>query len=151
MSGTVRASPGIPGPVPSSGALARREQEVLPRHGRAPGGVHRTVAAGEVRQLGVERGGAVLVGGDAAVGRDGRPVAGLEVVPEVLGPAEEVDADALTARPYVGDLITEERAEVILAAPQRRRLGTGRGRRRVRPHGGEHLADEALRGPAEQA
>jgi hypothetical protein len=42
------------------------------------------VAAGEVGEFLVERGGAGGVGGDVPVRGDGGPVAGLEVVPEIL-------------------------------------------------------------------
>ena len=39
---------------------------------------------------------------------------------------------------------------MVLAAPHRRRLGTGRRRRRERLHGREHPTDEPVRGPAQQ-
>ena len=54
-------------------------------------------------------------------------------------------------RDDVGHPVAEQLAHVRLVAPQRRRLRTGRRRRRVGLHGREHPADEALRRPAEQA
>src|SRR5215475_10195436 len=98
----------------------------------------------------IERGGQLRVVGYAAVGGDGRPVAGLEVVAEVLRAGELVHADGFAARGDAGNPVAEQRADVVLAAPQRRWLGAWRRRRGVGLHGGEHLADEALGGPAEQ-
>ncbi len=54
-------------------------------------------------------------------------------------------------RSDIGHPIAEQRPDVLLAAPQRRRLRTGRRRRGVRLHGGEQLPDESLRRPVEQA
>ena len=109
------------------------------------------MAPGQVGELGVQRGGPPRIVPDAPVGDDGRAVVGLEVVTEVLGAAEKVDPDGLAPGPDVGDPVAEQFADVVLPAPQRRRLRAGRGRRGVRLHRGEHLADEAFGGPVEQA
>ena len=51
----------------------------------------------------------------------------------------------------IRDPVAEELPNMVFAAPQRRRLGPGRRRRREGLHGGEHLPDEAFGRPAEQA
>src|SRR5271154_4200875 len=114
-----------------------------------PGAV--VVATGEVGEVMVERGGPLRVVGYAAVGGYGRPVAGLEVVAEVLRAGELVHADCFAAGGDAGHPVAEQRADVGLATPQRRWLSARRRRRGVGFHGGEHLADEAFGGPAEQA
>lgn len=72
------------------------------------------VAAGQLGELGVERGDVGGVGGDGVVNGDGRPIAGLEVVTEVLGPGEQIDADGLPPCGDVADPIPEQRPAVIL-------------------------------------
>jgi hypothetical protein len=41
--------------------------------------------------------------GDVPVGGDGGPVAGLEVVPEVLGPGKQADTDGLAPYRHLAD------------------------------------------------
>jgi 1-acyl-sn-glycerol-3-phosphate acyltransferase len=133
----------------AAGLLSRGEDQVFPVHDGGCGAV--IVAAGEVGEFLVKRGGAGRVGGDVPVGGDGGPVAALEVIPEVLGPGEQADADGLAPGRHVADPIAEQCADVIFAAPPWRWLRARRGRRGVRFHDREHLADEAFRSPVEQA
>ena len=90
--------------------------------------------------------------GDGAVHRDGRTVVALEEVAERLARSRTARPGAsAAARTTSVTAVAEQRADVLLVAPQRRRLRAGRRRRRVRLHGREHLPDEALRRPADQA
>ena len=108
--------------------------------------------AGELLELTVQRGDLLRVVGDRPVDRDRRAVVGLEVVAELGRRRRSWSTSSVCLRGRdVGDPVAEQRADVVLVAPQRRRLRAGRRRRRVRLHGGEHLPDEALRRPAEQA
>src|ERR1039457_1081284 len=132
-----------------SALFAGGEEQVFPVHDR--GLRAQVVAAGEVGEVAVERGGSLQVLADAPVGGDGGAVVGLEVVAEFLGAGELVDADGLALGCHIGDLLAEQRADVVFAAPERRRLGAGRRRRSVGLHGGDNLADEAFWGPAEEA
>ena len=109
------------------------------------------VPVAEVGELGIERGGPHRVVGERAVDRDRRAVARLEVVAELGTVAEPVDHEVVAHRLEVVDAVAEQVAHVALGPPERGRLGAGRGWRGVRLHDREHLADEALGGPADQA
>ena len=89
--------------------------------------------------------------GDRLVDRDRGAVDGLEVLAELFRRREVRHRQF----PRLGlqrlDAVTEEGPYVLLAPPQRRRLGAGRRRRRVRLHGREHLTDEPGRCPGDQA
>src|ERR1035441_2128727 len=143
------AGRGRAGSLGWSVSLAGGEQQVLPVHDCRGGAV--VVAAGEDSEIVVEGCGLFGVVGDAPVGGDGRSVAGLEVVAEVFGAGEEADPECFPLCRHVGSRAAEQRADVVLAAPQRGRLRAGWGWWGVGLHGGEHLADEAFWGPAEQA
>src|SRR6266516_2443984 len=73
----------------------------------------------------------------------GRAVVGCPVVADASARPEAVDPDRLLARGDIGDPVGEQRADVVLAAPQRWRLRAGRGRWDVWRHRGEQLSDEA--------
>lgn len=65
--------------------------------------------------------------GDVPVHRDGRTVAGLEVVAEVLRRPELIDAHGVPGCHDVGDVVAEQRPDVFLATPQWRGLRAGGG------------------------
>ena len=125
------------------------EEQVFPVHDGGPGSV--VMVAGEFGECLVEFLGAAGIIGDALVDGDGRAVAGLEVVTEVCGLGEQVNPYRAAPGRDAGDPVAEQLPDVLFATPQRRRLCPGRRRGRIGLHGGEHLADKAVRGPADQA
>jgi len=128
------------------GRLASREQQVLPAHRPCPVGV----APCKLGKISVKRGNPVRVVGNAVVDGDRGSIARLEVVTKLFRLLEVVDTDGLPVRDHIGYAVAEQITNVVLVAPQRRRL-RARGRwRGVRLHGSEHLADEAFRSPAQQ-
>ena len=129
--------------------LAGGEEQVLPVEHRRPGAA--VVTHGQVGQVAVERLDLGGVAADVPVDRDGRSVDALPVLPPRLGRREAVRGQRLPAGDDVGHPVAEQGPDVVLVAPQRRRLRAGRRRGRVRLHRREHLADEPLRGPAQQA
>ena len=74
----------------------------------------------------------------------------LEVLAEVTWMLEGRDLQVLALERAEVDAIAEQLAHVRLAAPQRRRLCPGRGRRGERPHRAEQRADHALGRPVQQ-
>jgi hypothetical protein len=76
---------------------------------------------------------------------------GLEVPQEILRLVETADGHRALFRPDVRDPVSEEFTHMVLVAPEWRRLGSGRWRRREGLHRGEHLSDEPFRRPAQQA
>src|SRR4029453_3994890 len=64
-----------------------------------------------------------------------RAVAGLEVLAVVACAFECRDLEDVALQGVPVDTATEQAAQVLLVAPERRRLGAGRGRGRERPHG----------------
>ena len=113
-------------------------------------GVAHVEPGGQGVEIGVQCGGPLGVG-LLLVRRDGRPVVGLEVLAEVGRLGEVRDAHRASLALHVGDAVTEQRADVVLVAPQRRGRDAGRRGCDVRLHGREHLADEPGRRPADDA
>ena len=70
-------------------------------------------------------------------GGDGRAVEGLEVLAPVVRVREGGDRQRLTDQGVELDPAAEQACQVLLAAPQRRRLGSGRRRRGELLHGAE--------------
>src|SRR5829696_7136483 len=83
-------------------------------------------------------------------GDDGRAIALLEVLAIVVRALERRHVEHLTLEGPPLDAVAEQLAHVVLVAPQRRRLGAGRRRRRERPHRAEEGADHAFRRPAQE-
>ncbi len=76
------------------------------------------------------------VAGGVGPGGDRRAVAGLEVLAVVVRSRERGDLEHAAGRRELG-AVAEQLREMVLAAPQRRRLRAGRGRRGERAHGAE--------------
>ena len=131
-----------------AGLTAGRQEQVLPLHRRRR--CERVVAERGERR--VELGRALRVVGDGAVDGDGRARRSrLKKSRNSAPSANSVDPQVCASRAVTSVTRSPSSSRTcVLAAPQRRRLRTGRGRRRVRLHGREHLADEAFRRPAEQ-
>ena len=116
---------------------------------RARSGVPRFHSSQNCRQRVVELLFA-LVAAPRSPGRRWWAVARLEVLAVVVRALEGGDVEHLPlVRPEV-DAVAEQPAQVLLAAPQRRRLRARRRRRREGPHRAEQRADHALGRPAEQ-
>jgi len=79
-----------------------------------------------------------------------RPVALLEVRGEVGGSLKGGYLEYVALERLQLDSVAEQLAQVLLAAPERWRLGTRRRRRGERPNGAEEAADHPLRRPAQQ-
>ena len=92
------------------------DQQVLPLQGIAGGA--ETVGTGELDERIVEGANLVGVVGDAVVHRDRRSVVPLEVVAELLGRGEVIDADGLPSSFDVVDAVAEQFADVGLVAPK---------------------------------
>src|SRR4029453_9529188 len=80
---------------------------------------------------------------------DRRTVLRLEVRTVVAGVLEGGDLQLLALECPPVDPLAEELPKVVLASPERRRLGAGRRRRGERSHRPEQGADHSLRGPAQ--
>src|SRR5262245_51623658 len=102
--------------------LTRRQQQVLPLHDA----VACYEAVADARDRRVELGHAVRITLDVAVHRDRRPVYRLEVVTEGCAVGEMVDGQGPPLGDHVGYSATEQRADVVLLAPQWRWLRTWR-------------------------
>ena len=102
------------------------EQQVLPVHDSGLGAP--VVTSSKFGEVAVERGYPLGIVGDAPVGGDGRAVAALEVVAKRLRFREVVNGDGLASDAHVGDPVAKQGEHVVLVAPERRRLRSGRGR-----------------------
>ena len=69
----------------------------------------------------------------------------------VARPLERGDLEHVALQRAEHHPVAEQLRQVLLAAPQRRRLGAGRRRGRERLHGPEQRAEHALGRPAQQA
>ena len=138
----------MPAAAVPSGPLAGRQQQVLPvHHGRRRPGVERRARSASSASSAAVRPGRPR----GPVDRDRRAVVGLEVVAEVLGAAEQVER---TVWRLASTSVTRSPSSARTWSSSPHSGGgcaTGRRRRGVRLHGGEHLPDEAFRRPAEQA
>src|SRR5215469_13117091 len=137
-----------PSATAGGSASYRSDELVLPAHRRGTG--RDQVLLAEFGERAVELGCPLGVRAEVAVHGNGWAVAPLEVVAEP-GAGREWDRDVLPAGLEELDPVAEQRGDMPFVAPQRRGLRAGRRWRRVRLHQGEHLPDEAVGSPAEQA
>jgi len=75
------------------------------------------VALDQFDEVAIQCGDPLRVAGDRPVDRDGRAVAGLEIVAEIGRRGEQVHRHRLSARHNIGHARAEQRADVALATP----------------------------------